>query len=313
MADSPLLEQLDQAIDALLRGEAQPAEPARLVLIAAELRHLPDERFKARLKTELQRKSPMTATAYTTIREGFRTVTPYINVTDGDRFIEFLKGAFGAVEVLRHTVSPDAFHAEVRIGDSMLMIGASPHGNNPGRFHVFVEDCDAVFRNAIAAGGKSLGEPADRPYGERSGFVEDVFGNMWYIATPLAGTPLPGTPAREHAGTVVPYLHPTKARGYIDFLNRAFGAEELFVVEHNGVVPHAAVRIGDAVIEMGEGPSQRAPSGFFMYVEDVDAVYARAVAAGATGVRPPANQSYGHRDATVRDLYGYTWNPASLI
>lgn len=250
----------------------------------------------------------MTATAQPKIRKGFRTVTPYINVGDGDRFIEFLKLALGAVEFARNPTGPDAFHAEVRIGDSMLMIGGGPGRNNPGRFHVFVEDCDAVFRNAIAAGAKSLGEPADRPYGERSGFVEDDFGNMWYI-----GTPLPGSPAREPAGTVVPYLHPTKARVYIDFLNRAFGAEELFVVEHNGVVPHAAVRIGDAVLEMGEGPSQRVPSGFFMYVDDVDAVYARAVAAGATSVRAPADQSYGHRDATVVDPYGYIWSPASLL
>jgi PhnB protein len=309
MPDIPLLEQIDQAIGTMLRGGAPPPESSGLFSLAADLLHLPDERFKSRLKAELQRRKPMTATAtYRTIREGFRTVTPYINVAQGEEFIGFLKSAFSAVEVLRHSTGPDAFHAEVRVGDSMLMIGAGANRNNPGRFHVFVEDCDAVFRQAIAAGGKSLGEPADRPYGERSGFVEDSFGNMWYI-----GTPLPGAPPREHEGTVVPYLHPTKAREYINHLKRAFGAEELFVVEHSGIVPHAAVRIGDAVIEMGEGPSQRVPSGYFIYVEDVDAVYARAIAAGATGVRPPTNQSYGHRDATVRDIYGYTWNPASLI
>jgi uncharacterized glyoxalase superfamily protein PhnB len=308
MPDLPLVEQLDLAIEAMLRGDTP--EPAELVALAAGLLRLPDERFKTRLKTELQRRIPMTATAlYPTIREGFRTVTPYIVVADGDKFIEFLRRTFGAEEVVRHSTGAHSFHAEARIGDSMLMIGARPEGEaRPGRFHLFVEDCDAIYAKAIAAGGTSLGEPEDRPYGERSGYVEDAFGNYWYIATRF-----PGAPAAENTGTVVPYLHPAKARGYIDFLTRAFGAQELFVVEHNGVVPHAAVRIGDAVLEMGEGPSQRAPSAYFMYVDDVDAVYERAVAAGATGVRSPTDQQYGHRDAALLDPFGYTWYPASLI
>jgi len=309
MPDIPLLEQLDQAIEALLHDGAA-TEPAGLAMLAADLLLLPGEQFKARLKTELQRRRPMAATAtYPTIREGFRTVTPYINVEDGDRFVEFLKGAFGAEETMRHPVGPDAFHSEMLIGDSMLIIAAGQQGEvRPARFHLYVGDCDSVFRDAIAAGGKPIEEPADRPYGERSGFVEDASGCIWYIATPLSGAPRPAG-----AGTVVPYLHPDKARTYIDFLQRAFGAEELFVVDINGRVPHAAIRIGDAVIEMGEGPSNRVPSAYFMYVGDVDAVYERAIAAGATGVRPPANQSYGHRDATLRDPFGYTWYPASLL
>jgi PhnB protein len=310
MPDIPLLDQLDQAIETMLRGGSAPTEPVGLVALAADLLHLPDDRFKARLKGDLQRRRLMTATTvWPTIREGFRTVTPYLNVAQGEEFIQFLRRAFGAEETMRHPLGPNAFHSEVRVGDSMLMIAAGQHdGARPARFHVYVDDCDAVFRNAIAAGGKSLGEPADRPYGERSGFVEDASGTMWYI-----GTRFPGQPKPEGAGTVVPYLHPDKVRPYIDFLNRAFGAEELFVVEHNGFVPHSAIRIGDAVLEMGEGPSQRVPSAYFMYVDDVDAVYERAVAAGATGVRPPANQVYGHRDATLVDPFGYTWYPASLI
>ena len=82
-------------------------------------------------------------------------------------------------------------HREVRIGDSMLMIGeggASGGGVMPVRpvaFHVFVKDVDATFKRASGAGATLLGEPADRHYGERAGFVRDRFGNRWYIATPL--------------------------------------------------------------------------------------------------------------------------------
>jgi PhnB protein len=145
---------------------------------------------------------------------------------------------------------------------------------------------------------------------ERSAFVRDTFGNYWYIATRLTSTP-----AAEGLGTVLPYVHPESARPYIDFLKRAFGAEELAVIEHSGRVMHAAVRVGDAVLEMGE-PVDRTdlPSnGFFLFVEDVDAAYARALAAGATAVRPPDDMPYGLWSAIVKDPAGYLWWPARSI
>jgi uncharacterized glyoxalase superfamily protein PhnB len=178
-----------------------------------------------------------------------------------------------------------------------------------GAFHVFVPDCDAAYGRAIAAGAASMGEPADRPYGERSGFVMDFAGNYWYIATRFASNVAP-----EGLGTVVPFLHPQKARVFIDFLKRAFGAEEMVVIEHSGRVMHAAVRIGDAVLEMGEPhESESLPSRFFLYVEDCDAWYRRAVAAGATSLQEPTDQPYGHRTAVVQDPFGYEWVPAALI
>ena len=149
------------------------------------------------------------------------------------------------------------------------------------------------------------GEPADRPYGERSAFVQDPFGNFWYIATRLAGAP-------EGFGSVLPYLHPAHARQYIDFLQRAFAAEEMAVYEDAGRVMHAMVRLGDAVVELGE-PEDRAGiplNGLFFFVNDVDAAYARAVEAGATTVRPPNNIPSGLRSAIVRDPEGYFWWPA---
>jgi PhnB protein len=316
MPDQPLFEQLDQAIETLLAGGIPPEEAPELAEIARRLRYLPDENFKTRLKTELQRRISMTASATVTLREGFRTVTPYISVADGDKLIEFVKEAFGAEELSRHMAGSGHFHAEVRIGDSMLMIGYGERfrgHETPTALHVYVEDCDAAYARAIAAGATPLGsmaEPADRPYGERSGFVQDVFGNYWYIATRLAANP-----DAEKFGAILPYLHPQKARPYIEFLKNAFGAEQMAVYEHEGRVMHAAVRIGDSVLEMGEAGEEYRPmqSGFFMYVNDVDAVYERAVAAGATSLRPPTDEAAGHRGAALKDPFGFGWYVATPL
>jgi len=306
MPDHTPVDQLDLDIDILLAG-GHATGVTELSSIAAQLLHLPDENFKQRLKSDLERRATMPTATH--IREGFRTVTPYIILTEGDKFINFLKQTFGAVEVERHAPAPDRFHAEVRIGDSMLMIGSGPSAGKPAALHIYVDDCDAAWARAVAAGATSTGEPADRPYGERSGFVTDTFGNHFYIATRL-----PSSPPPEGAGAIFPYLHPRQARPYIEFLKQAFGAEELGVYGSDGRVMHAAVRIGNSVIEMGEaGDAAVVGSALYMYVEDVDSVYARAVAAGATPVRPPTDQPYGHRDAALLDPDGYTWYPATLL
>jgi len=315
MPDRPLDELLDQAIDTLLTRapvEAYGSGLDALVRTAGALREMPAKDFKSRLKSELERRASMSPSAAVQVREGFRTVTPYISVPEGARLIEFLKLTFGAEE-LRRSPSSAGFHAEIRIGDSMLMIGSgeSLRGRERfGAFHVYVPDCDAAYQRAVQAGAKSIGEPSDRPYGERSGFVQDFAGNQWYMATRFASNV-----AREGLGTVVPFLYPGKAKAFIDFLKRAFGAQEMGVYEESGRVVHAAVRIGDAVLEMGEphgdGEGLSLPSRFFLYVEDCDAWYWRAVAAGATSIEAPANQPYG-RTATILDPFGYEWIPASL-
>ena len=237
------------------------------------------------------------------IREGFTTVTPVVQVRDSG-FLDFITKAFAAVEIVS-TPTPHHIHREVRVGNSMLMISerasmgsAPPHGS----FHIFVPDVDATFERAIAAGGRSMGVPENRPYGERSGFVEDPFGNYWFIATSLGPTPVP-----EGLRTLTPYLHPRSAPAYVDFLTRAFGAVEEFRAEHNGVVMHARVRIGDAAVEMGEAPDRGEKPGFYLYVADVDALHDRAVAAGARSILAPMDQQYGYRLAMVEDPLGVTW------
>jgi PhnB protein len=188
------------------------------------------------------------------------------------------------------------------------MGGESVRGHERiGAFHVFVPDCDATYKRAIEAGGTSMGEPGDRPYGERSAFVKDAAGNYWYIATRF-----PSNVSAQDAGSVLPYAHPAKARPFIDFLKRAFGATEMGVYEHDGRVMHAAVRIGDAVIEMGESPDFL-PMSFYLHVENCDAVYQRAIEAGATSLWPPTDQAYGDRTAGLMDPFGFQWMPAAPV
>lgn len=324
MPEHELVEQLDQAIEKLLAGSAPAAsgdrELAALTGIAGGLRDLPSEDFRERLKAELERRAT-TMTSTTTgagVRAGFRTITPFLIHANAPELVEFLKTTFGAEELKRNTAGEAyGFYSEVRIGDSVIMIAggtAARRGNLPSVLHVYVDDCDAAYRRAHDAGAVTLmgamGEPADRPYGERSAFVQDPFGNHWYIATRLAAGAAP-----EGAGSVLAYVHPRAARPYIDFLKRAFGAEELGVFEGGGRVMHAQVRVGNAVLEMGE-PDDRTGipfNGLFLFVDDVDAAYERALAAGATAVRPPDDIPYGSRSAIVRDPEGYLWWPAQWI
>jgi uncharacterized glyoxalase superfamily protein PhnB len=316
MPDRERTEQLDRAIDLALRGEGLATgvdlELKSLAGIAASLRHLPDENFKAALKNELSRRAAMTTT---TTAVGFRNVTPFLIHAQAPEMIDFILKTFGAEELKRKTGETIGLYSEVRIGDSLIMIGggvAAQWGNLPSALHVYVDDCDAAYRRALDAGAVTimgeLGRPADRPYGERSAFVQDAFGNYWYIATPLGAS-------AEQRETVRPYLHPADARQEIDFLRRAFGGEEKAVVDAGGRIMHAVLQIGDALVELGE-PEDRGDiptNGMFLFVEDVDAVYARALEAGAISYSAPEDRPYGMRSAIVRDPAGYMWWPARWL
>ena len=178
-------------------------------------------------------------------------------------------------------------------------------------FHVYVEDTDAVYQRALDAGASSLSAPMDQPYGERSAGVKDAAGNFWYIATAQGGRYMP---AGLH--TVTAYLHPLRAEPVIGFLKRAFGATEMEkYASPDGVIHHAKIQIGDSVLEMGEahGPYQPMPSMFYLHVPDVDAMYLRAMNAGATSISEPADQPYGARSGGVKDAFGNQWYMATPI
>jgi PhnB protein len=112
------------------------------------------------------------------------TVTPYLMVTDADGLIAFVTQAFAATETLRTTGSAGGIHAEVIIGDSTVMIGGSAAREPwPAALYLYLPDVDAVYRRALEAGGASIMEPSDQPYGDRLAGVKDPFGNLWYLAT----------------------------------------------------------------------------------------------------------------------------------
>jgi PhnB protein len=252
------------------------------------------------------------------VPRGFHRVTPYIVTADGDAMLNFAKNAFGAEIMLRaEGGGAGGIHGVVRIGDTMLMMG----GGIPGKpfkaeakltaLHVYVEDTDATYRKALAAGAISQGAPQDHEYGERGASVKDPFGNFWYIATHNGESYVP-----KGLHNVNVYLHPLRAEPVIGFLKRAFEAEEISkYASPDGVVHHAEIRVGDSVVEMGEahGPYQPMPSMFYMYVPDCDAVYRRALAAGAKSLHELADQPYGDRNGAVTDPFGNIWYLATHV
>ena len=126
------------------------------------------------------------------VPEGYHTVTPYITVDNAGEVMDFLKKAFGAQETFAmRDEQGNVRHGEMKVGTSMVMMGSShdQYKTRPGNFYVYVEDCDAVYKKALAAGGKSLSEPSTQFYGDRHGGVTDSQGNNWWIATHVEDVP----------------------------------------------------------------------------------------------------------------------------
>ena len=120
------------------------------------------------------------------IPDGYHSVTPYLIVQGVAKLIDFLKLAFEAKETER-MLGPDGkiMHAQVRIGDSIVMMG-EPTGDfkpMPGSIYLYVNDTDAIYKRALEAGATSFMEPADQFYGDRNAGVKDPSGNIWFIAT----------------------------------------------------------------------------------------------------------------------------------
>ena len=125
---------------------------------------------------------------------------------------------------MRATGSAGGLHCELKIGDSMVMIGGGPSfDTHPVSVHLYVSDTDEVYARAIAAGATSLVEPSDIEYGERFAAVKDIGGNEWYIEK-RSESPI------EDLHSVAVYFHPLGAPKFIDFVEKAFGAT--VVVRH---------------------------------------------------------------------------------
>jgi PhnB protein len=129
----------------------------------------------------------------TPIPEGHHTVTPHLVVRDAARLIDFYKRAFGATELFRHAM-PDGkiMHAELRIGDSIVYLADEfpPHskspealGGTPVTLHLYVENVDALWDRAVAAGAKIVMPLSDQFWGDRYGQLADPAGHRWSLAT----------------------------------------------------------------------------------------------------------------------------------
>ena len=127
------------------------------------------------------------------IPEGYHSVTPYLSIKGAVKALEYYKKAFGAIELFRMEHEGRIGHAEIKIGDSPIMLAdeypemgsVSPQtlGGSPVGIMIYVENVDTVFKQAIDAGGVEKKALQDQFYGDRSGTLTDPFGHVWTVAT----------------------------------------------------------------------------------------------------------------------------------
>ena len=127
------------------------------------------------------------------IPEGYHSVTPYLIVDGAAEAIDFYKKAFGATELFRMEHQGKIGHAEIKIGDSPVMLsdehpemgykGAKSLGGTPVSLMIYVDDVDTVYQRAINSGGTEVKPLQDQFYGDRSGTLTDPFGHVWTVST----------------------------------------------------------------------------------------------------------------------------------
>jgi PhnB protein len=122
------------------------------------------------------------------VKDTYRTVTPYLLVLNADVELAFLKAAFDGTEVqCQRNQDNTVMHAEVEVGDSLVMLGQAGGQYTPrtAAFYLWVKDVDATYARALAAGATTESKPEDKPYGHRNAGVIDQNGVTWWIAAPV--------------------------------------------------------------------------------------------------------------------------------
>ena len=195
--DAKKIDQLNRAIDIMLaRADGKlgklDAGIEPLVRIAADLRNLPRQEFKARLKAELGGRTNMSAVAEP-ITAARTVASPRLTFKNAAKAIEFYTQAFGAKETFRFEIGDSIPHAEITIGDSVIMLteewpeggrfSAETLGSSPVWLSLRVNDVDSFAAQAVAAGAKEIGPIQDQFYGRREGSFVDPFGYTWNIST----------------------------------------------------------------------------------------------------------------------------------
>ena len=219
-----------------------------------------------------------------------------------------MKQAFGGEELFRSHGGAGGIHTEIKVGESMLMIGGGGTWKGPARsagMLVYVDDVNEAYRRAMEAGATSIHQPVQQPYGDYEGSVTDVGGNNWYITKRKVSEYAPAG-----FGDILLGFMPHGSAQFVDFITSAFGAEA--IMRHdapNGTVGHARIKIGNSIVMVSEahGRYQPMPAGVYMYVENVDEIYGRAIRAGASVLYPIADMPYGDRMGGVTDPFGNEW------
>jgi PhnB protein len=117
------------------------------------------------------------------VPDGYRTLSPYLVVEGADELVEFVSKVFDAPERRRRTGEAGGLHSELELGDSVLMVGEGGATTFPAMLNVYVEDADAVYERALAAGASSAAEPHDTSFGDHLAAFDDRWGNQWWVAT----------------------------------------------------------------------------------------------------------------------------------
>jgi PhnB protein len=121
------------------------------------------------------------------VPEGYRTLSPYLVATGAEELVEFVSRVFGTSERHRTVGAKGAYHFELELGDSVLMIGEGGGDSFPAMLHVYVVDADAVYERALAEGATSVSEPHDTSFGDHRAAFDDRWGNQWWVATRQEG------------------------------------------------------------------------------------------------------------------------------
>ncbi len=209
------------------------------------------------------------------------TAAPRMAFKNAAKAIEFYEAAFGAKETMRFEIGGKIPHAELMIGDSVVLVteewpeggrfSAETLGNSPIGISLSVPNVDAFVQHAVEAGATIVLPVKDQFYGRREGTLRDPFGYQWSVSTVTEEMSVeemhrrmeahqpeqPDTPTVEPVPkgyrTVTPYIVAQDAAGLLDFVKQAFGAEENFRSVGGAGGIHAEVRVGDSMLMMGGG------------------------------------------------------------
>jgi len=231
---------------------------------------------------------------------------PYLILKENKAFFEFIQTVFNAKEKLKipNQDGTGVIHAETLMGGHCLMYSSpDPFPEQPSGLSICVENVDESHKKAVGAGATSLIEPFDMDWGRMSG-VKDPVGNTWWIVS------APKDKIKKERPLARPYLSPKDAGGFLDFLKKVFDAKEekpRMTAPDTGKILHAEALVAENVIMINSGSEEKFTQGAVsVAVPNVDEVYKKALAEGATSIVEPADHPWG-RFSGWKDPFGQTW------